>query len=775
MTPESEQRDEALDRLSRKIHIRGLPDSSTPPAVPGTSPKQAELPLEERRDLSDLNEIRLVKDMRGWNFLDEVATPQLYQSNAFRITGLHTTVSLRDAKKTIRKKAQAHKLGLSSEGRLDLLPVDPLPSDTLMQRAVDHMLTHPHRRLVNELFWFWPDSPEADYDNNKAIEALRLRRFEEAAELWDAGRRENASIAAVHNSAVLWHFQAIDLEQRCLPRNHHKFDCPACGQRLEATKDLWGEKITCPACDSELTVTPPVPLSKSQKNVLRTLWARAFERWSGVICCDSVWKYVEQRALDADPAFELAIVDYIRGHLPFTLLSINAEIAVRHAMGGKISDAKRQLQYMEDSPFGHGVQTECLRRAAEPHLKQLFAHAEQARRNADGPRQGLSAAKELLTKVAPITQCLGNLDPSGSIGAWVAARDKVAESTLSLLISYANETNDWSELPELTESLKGIAASSSLRDRIDQNLAVLERNVAGQKLQERIGVFYEMCGELTPDTSWTSGDMSGPGSRSNLSNRGKYDRVIGHIIPKLEALGQEEGADSEAYTTAANIVGLCLRGICVDLHNKDENFALSVKGLRTALTLVTDPEMVARVKGDLALCDQHNRQKKAQQRSKFVPAAIWGGIILFFIVIANLDSCDNSSSSSKQTTSRPSSLNPRYAPSSRPAANYSSFSRTSLGSRIDTDKRRAKQMESDIEDKDTQISSYLQKIQQYEQRMNRHKTWNEIDEYKALVPVYISTLHTVKGLIEERNDLYQEYRDLIDTINANVNRYNRGN
>ena len=775
MGTESENRDQALDRLSKKIHIQGLPDSPEPSGPSGGAPGQAELPFEARRDLRDLNEIRLVKDMRGWNFLDEVATPQLYQSNAFRITGLHTTVSLREAKKLIRKKAQAHKLGLGSEGHLELLPVDPLPSDTLMQRSVDHVLSHPHRRLVHELFWFWPESSLVDYKNDRAVDALRLRKFEEAADLWDALRSENGSITALHNSSVLRHFQALELEQRCLPRNHHKFDCPSCGQRLEATKDLWGEKVTCPSCDSDLTVTPPVPLSKSQKSSLRDLWTQTFDGWSGVIRCDSVWDYIAERALDADPASESALIDRIRGHLPFTLLSINAEIAVRHAMGGKISDAKRQLQYMEDSPFGHGVQTECLRRAAEPHLKQLFAHADQARRNAAGPRQGLSAAKELLTKAAPITQCLGNLDPNGAIGAWAAARDKVAESTLALLISYANETNNWSELPELTESLKGVAASSSLRDRIDQNLAVLEQNVAGEKLQERIGVFYALCGELATDTSWTAGDMSGPGSRSNLSNRGKYDRVVDHIIPKLTELWQDAGPQSEAYTTAANVVGMCLRGICVDLHNKDESFSLAVEGLRRALALVTDPEMKARVKSDLALCEDHNRQKKAQQRSKLVPLFVWGGIILFFVVIGNLDSCDSSSSSSKRTTSRPSSLNPRYTPSSRPASSRSSSSRTSLGSRIDADKRRAKQMESDIEDKDTEISSYRQRLQQYEQRMNRHKTWNEIDEYNALVPVYNSTLQSVNGLVEERNDLHQEYSNLIDTINANVNRYNRGN
>lgn len=33
-----------------------------------------------------------------------------------------------------------------------------------------------------------------------------------------------------------------------------KFDCPRCGQRLEAEKSLIGESFACPTCHNELTV-----------------------------------------------------------------------------------------------------------------------------------------------------------------------------------------------------------------------------------------------------------------------------------------------------------------------------------------------------------------------------------------------------------------------------------------------------------------------------------------------------------------------------------------
>jgi hypothetical protein len=37
------------------------------------------------------------------------------------------------------------------------------------------------------------------------------------------------------------------------------FDCPACGQALEAPATFAGDALTCPACDAEIVVPLPPP------------------------------------------------------------------------------------------------------------------------------------------------------------------------------------------------------------------------------------------------------------------------------------------------------------------------------------------------------------------------------------------------------------------------------------------------------------------------------------------------------------------------------------
>ncbi len=52
----------------------------------------------------------------------------------------------------------------------------------------------------------------------------------------------------------------------------YKFDCPRCGQSLEAPEDMLGETIDCPSCNQSITIpapqepaSPPPPIPKQTK------------------------------------------------------------------------------------------------------------------------------------------------------------------------------------------------------------------------------------------------------------------------------------------------------------------------------------------------------------------------------------------------------------------------------------------------------------------------------------------------------------------------------
>jgi hypothetical protein len=85
--------------------------------------------------------------------LREIAGPQLYRSNAFRIAGLPTDAD----RKTVRQRQRQVIPALEAGADVDLghrLPVRL----TEVRAAFDRLLNDPHRRLVDELFWLWGPS-----------------------------------------------------------------------------------------------------------------------------------------------------------------------------------------------------------------------------------------------------------------------------------------------------------------------------------------------------------------------------------------------------------------------------------------------------------------------------------------------------------------------------------------------------------------------------------------------------------------------------------------
>ena len=92
--------------------------------------------------------------------------------------------------------------------------------------------------------------------------------------------------------------------------------------------------------------------------------------------------------------------------------------------------------------------------------------------------------------------------------------------------------------------------------------------------------------------------------------------------------------------------------------------------------------------------------------------------------------------------------------------NDSSSNRAILKAEIEQGKRRAMEMESQMQKMD-------KRLKDYENQMDSYRELGLRDDYNALVPTYNS-------LVLERNGLYKEYSQLIIDINANVKRYNSG-
>lgn len=104
--------------------------------------------------------------------LPGMAQPELYRQNAFRLTGLATDASYREVKTRLEE--------LRALARLGQLPDAALDEETI--RGAGQRLKDLERRLLEEIFWIWPE------------------------------RAEQQEIVAEHNLAVRAHSEALEME-----------------------------------------------------------------------------------------------------------------------------------------------------------------------------------------------------------------------------------------------------------------------------------------------------------------------------------------------------------------------------------------------------------------------------------------------------------------------------------------------------------------------------------------------------------------------------------
>lgn len=150
--------------------------------------------------------------------LRELTGPELYQRNAFRMTGIPTTAgrpAIRQRKKHVNT-AMRSGADLPSPGEL---PVPGTPSVKQYGAAFD-IIDHPQRRIVDEFFWLW-GAPDGDCGCDPALHEA-------------------------HDSAVRAHAQALD-EELCGRA------APAEGERSwGAAAGYWRRALDHPGCWAHL-------------------------------------------------------------------------------------------------------------------------------------------------------------------------------------------------------------------------------------------------------------------------------------------------------------------------------------------------------------------------------------------------------------------------------------------------------------------------------------------------------------------------------------------
>jgi hypothetical protein len=369
-----------------------------------------------------------------FDILLEFCRPDLYRQNAFRVTGLPVDVNARDISRHLQKLQMIEKLGgVGSNGAG--MALYPLPDITAIRDATQR-LHDPERRMVDELFWFWPHKL-GESGSDEAMKLLATGDVTGATIVWTRQERDlsNANVST-HNLAVYRHAVALDLE--------------------------WQSKTAS--------------LTEEEKKQRDICWQDALKRWHLLLEHEGFWSRLTGRIRDLDdPRLTTGTTRRMRKTLPQALLSINAHLAVQYAEQGHHAEAKRHINLMRGWNNGVGdgdskLTDEALQLAVtnlRNRLKTLCRHAES--QSESDPVHADEVIRHLLEQSRPLLTALTTVLPDNDLTR-EGAHDEVAQSILTCQIKYGRKTEDWETSQEVLEQAELIANGESVRVKIRDNI-----------------------------------------------------------------------------------------------------------------------------------------------------------------------------------------------------------------------------------------------------------------------------------------------------------------
>ena len=386
----------------------------------------------------------------------DLATPELYLRNPFRVLSLPMDATSKDVQRRLSRRKMQDKLGLAPvDARQSIVaPLTP-PTDEEIRAATDR-LSRPTHRMLDELFWFWPTTGDAAAD--PAINALEAGEHTRAATIWESeAKLAKIGQIALHNLAVLDHLIALDTEARLASQ-------PIVSeQRLQ--HGFWVRNFASGKVE------------RAEQNNIDEIWLGILSRWKQVIDGDDFWEAARSRIRTIDDAqLTTGLVRRVRETLPVAIQSINAQIGLRAAERGNTASARRQMAMLRKGPFGAECADQAIRESLRPLRNRIKTATDTAKnRWTNAPHHGDRVVRQLHDQAKGF---LALIDATFAAGdpMRISLHDALAEAMLLGEIAFGNKTNDWSTCVELINLARPVAEGGSLRSQIDQRMASVTGN-----------------------------------------------------------------------------------------------------------------------------------------------------------------------------------------------------------------------------------------------------------------------------------------------------------
>jgi hypothetical protein len=347
--------------------------------------------------------------------LRSIGAPDLYLRNAFRISGLSVDASTGDLRRRAQQVRAVQALG-GAPATAGPLPPSPAPDlDAVLQALAK--LRDPLTRLVDEFFWFWPES-----DGDPGLDALTAGRVDDAENRWQ--RVESRSPYAVHNLAVLNHAIALDDE-----------------------------------------------LAQPQRKLIGAprRWREAYKYWIDAWRSDAHWAaFAERVGRAGHPGLTGWVASALRERLPLVLSSVNATIAADSMERGRDEESS-QVHWRMAAHHQLPTQTRAraLRAATDPILSRIRTHNDRARAVILADVSTAPAAAERLHEQAtPLLRMVSLSSAPDSDNV----HDEVARTLMKLAFEYHHATENWGATLQILKlalsAARGRAMLQSVRDNV---------------------------------------------------------------------------------------------------------------------------------------------------------------------------------------------------------------------------------------------------------------------------------------------------------------------
>ncbi len=491
----------------------------------------------------------------GCKILLEIATKEVFHRNAFRITGLSVRATPREISKHGDKLILMQELGGDRIENTAALSRVPAPTLDELRHALQR-LKNPENRILDEMFWFWPETggkPSAD----SALLALSRGDVEDARKIWAANDRQAASdLGAVHNLAILHHVLALDSKAT---------DADADGSHARQSK----------ATDH---------------------FRKALKYWQRLVDNDQFWDAVSARIRELnEPNLPTGYARQIRATLPRALNKISADVVVTLAAEGYDDLARGHLDLVRvhgNGNDGVDMTADC---ALSPLTARLQEHVESARRRADeGSAEAVQAARELL-ELAEASLAMYHL-----FGSHGASRkeifDEVAGAVVTCAVTHQRKTEDNATFVALLERVFPLAVSDDVRERVKKNIEIGQGNLNLEILQPVVDALRRI-------------------RESDHSTKAKLAQIQQEILPRLTECAAENGKESALAEQLANNIAVALRGVSIEAHNNHDDYETALAAIKIAGDLARDSSLRTQISEDHAHVLRNKQQREQNNLS----------------------------------------------------------------------------------------------------------------------------------------------------------------